>query len=498
MAEEAQEQSYVLNEISVLGIILLDNSGESFLIASQRVTPDDFSDSRNKTLFASFVSLNRKGININLATVEEELKNQKQFEAIGGEEYLNTILEKAVTQGSIDNYLAAVKDKAVFDRFINMLQNTVDEAKKTPINDISEFIGSRTDKILEISQQRRITEAKSLRDVSDNLVAKLVKQTKDFREKNIPFSGITGVRTGYEQLDELTKGWHPGDMIVVGARPSVGKTAFALNLLYNVAKQNKPVVFFSLEMTAESIAMRLLNLTSGLSSDRINQFDYQEQSTKENLLIDTHGDPDTAADVVKLQRGLNELVNLPFYIDDNPGSKMMDISTKCKQLQNSILQKDKQNIALIAIDYIGLITSPSKANAGSRQQEVSDISRQLKQMARQLSVPVIALTQLSRESEKRPDHRPQMSDIRDSGSIEQDADMIFMLYRPDYYETQKNYGAGESEEDQQEASQNNPISQVAVSLMKNRNGSTGALKFMFDKEHCQFNILDTDHDEDQG
>ena len=484
-----------LDEISILGNILLDPTGDSFLVASQRVTPEDFTDIRNQAIFRACLSLNRKGINPDFATVQEELKNAKEFDEIGGEEYLNAVVEKAVTQGSIENYLASVKDKAVFNRYINELNDIIKEAKSTPISDISEFIGSRTDKILEISQQRRITAAKSLSDVSDALVARLVKQTKDFKEKNIPLSGMTGVRTGYEALDNLTKGWHPGDMVVVGARPSVGKTAIALNLLYQVARQHKPVVFFSLEMSAEQIALRLLNLTSGLNSERINEFDYQEQSTKDNLVIDTHGDSDAAADAIKLQHGLNELTSLPFYIDDNPGSKMMDIATKCKQLQNTILQKEKQNIALIAIDYIGLITSPSKANAGSRQQEVSDISRQIKQMARTLSVPVIALTQLSRDSEKRPDHRPQMSDIRDSGSIEQDADMIFMLYRSDYYENQKNYGPGESQEEAQEQNSNSPISQVSVSLMKNRNGATGALTFMFDKEHCSFNILDDQHEE---
>ena len=228
-----------LDEISILGNILLDPTGDSFLVASQRVTPEDFTDTRNQAIFRACLSLNRKGINPDFATVEEELKNAKEFDEIGGEEYLNAVVEKAVTQGSIENYLASVKDKAVFNRYINELNDIIKEAKSTPISDISEFIGSRTDKILEISQQRRITAAKSLSDVSDALVARLVKQTKDFKEKNVlSANGVTGVPTGYAEADKFTKGWHKGDMIVIGARPSVGKTAFALNLVYQVARKH--------------------------------------------------------------------------------------------------------------------------------------------------------------------------------------------------------------------------------------------------------------------
>lgn len=497
MADE--EKSLQLDEISVLGNIFLDSKGDNMLTAAQRLVPEDFTDPRNREIFRACVSLNNKGVNPDFATVEEELKNAKVLDAIGGETYLSEILEKAVTQGSIDNYIVSVKEKSVLNRFLSKLTDIINDAKNKPIDDVSEFIGKSADDVLAIAQQRNVAEAKSMKEISANVVAHLVKQTKEFQEqKEDHIPGVTGVPTGYDRLNVLTKGWHKGDMIVVGARPSVGKTAFALNLLYKVAKTGKPVVFFSLEMSSISIAMRLLSLTSGLSTDEINKMEFLPGSTVNTLLVDTHGSDEIRSKAQKLQRGILELANCPIYIDDNPGSKMMDISTKCKKLQNAILQERKENIALVAIDYIGLITSPSKANAASRQQEVSDISRQIKQMARQLDVPVLALTQLSRESEKRTDHRPQMSDIRDSGSIEQDADMIFMLYREDYYTKQQKFDEGESEDQASNEADNSPISTVNVALMKNRNGQTGSMTFIFDKEHCSFNLADFDHPDEEA
>ncbi len=492
MADELQ-----LDEITLLGNIFVDDTGEKMLTTTQHLTPDDFSDIRNKEIFKACISAQTKGRVVDLSSVSEELKNSKIFDSIGGEDYLNLIIEKSTSFAPIENYISSIREKALLNRFLNKLSNILQDAKNKPINDISEFIGKSADDIIEISQQRNVAEAKSLSQVSDSLINKLVKQTLDFKESGIPANGVTGVSTGYGKLDELTKGWHKGDMIVIGARPSVGKTAYALNLLYNVAKKKKPVVFFSLEMSAEAIAMRLLNQASGLSSDEINSLSYLEGSTKDRILVDCEGDTGKVAILEKLRRGFMELSSLPFYIDDNPGSKMMDISTKCKKLQNQIREIKKQDIALIAIDYLGLITSPGKGG-DNRQQEVADISRQIKQMARQLSIPVIALTQLSRDSEKRTDHTPQISDIRDSGAIEQDADMIIMLYRPDYYTKQQGMKTGNKEEggsSNENDLENSPISKVSIKLIKNRNGACGDVDFIFDKEHCAFNVVSNDQAE---
>ncbi|MFA6624991.1 MAG: DnaB-like helicase C-terminal domain-containing protein, partial [Bacilli bacterium] len=260
-------------------------------------------------------------------------------------------------------------------------------------------------------------------------------------------------------------------------------------LLYKVAKRGTPVLFFSLEMSSLSIAMRLLEMTSGLSSDEINSFDFLEKSTKEHILVNTKSASE-AAEGAKLQRGMDELAALPFYINEKPGSRMMDISVNCQKIKNSI-----PKLGLIAIDYLGLITSQArKGGQDSRQQEVADISRQIKQLARTLEVPIIALSQLSRDTEKRQDHAPQLSDLRDSGAIEQDADMIFMLYREDYY------SKGNEKEDEASAvtESNNPISQVRISLLKNRNGAIGYIDFIFDKEHCTFNVATQAHDDEAG
>lgn len=495
MADISDNSSLQLDEISILGNILMDTTGDCMLTVSQHLVPDDFCDGRNKAVFSSCIAAQQKGRSVDLSSVTEELKNSKLYESIGGEDYIQTILEKTVRIAPVETYITTVKEKSLLNRFLNKLSNIMDDAKNKPITDISDFIGKSADDILEISQQRNVAKAKSLDQVSDDVVKKLVKQTEEFQKNGIKANGVTGISTGYQTMDFYTKGWHKGDMIVIGARPSVGKTAFALNLLYNVSKKKKPVIFFSLEMSAESIALRLLTLASGLSTDEINSMEFRQGSTKQHLLVDTHGDSELAAKVKKLQRGLDELVSLPFYIDDNPGSKMMDISTKCKKLQNQIREIKKQDVALIAIDYLGLITGPSGND--NRQQVVADISRQIKQMARQLEVPVIALTQLSRDSEKRDNHTPQISDIRDSGAIEQDADMIFMLYRPDYYTKQQGMGKDSSDEDSlpEDPSENTSESKVSVILIKNRNGSTGTINYIFDKEHCNFMVLQEDQTE---
>lgn len=486
MDEQGNTSNLQLDEISILGNILVDTTGEVMLTTSQHINEDDFADKRNKVIFHACVAVQQKGLSVDLASVTEELKNTKMFDGMGGEEYLQTVLENTVRIAPVETYITTVKEKSLLNRFLNKLNNILKDAHDKPINDISDFIGKSADDILEISQQRNVADAKSLDQVSDDVIVKLIKQTEDFKKRGIKANGVTGHPTGYEDLDKLTKGWHKGDMVVIGARPSVGKTAYALNLLYHVAKTGTPVIFFSLEMAADSIALRLLNLVANLTSDEINSLEYRADSTKHSVKVDTHNDPEIASRVHSLQRGLNELVSLPFYIDDNPGSKMMDIFTKCKKLQNQIREIQKKEVGLIVIDYLGLITG--SGHSDSRQQEVAEISRQIKHMARQLDVPVIALTQLSRDSEKRPDHKPQISDIRDSGAIEQDADMILMLYRPDYYTKQQGMASGEKEEEkqQQEEKQDDTISKVNVNLIKNRNGQVGDVEYFFDKAHCCF------------
>ncbi len=472
-----------LSEISILSKILSDTTSNTLLTAATQLTPEDFMDSRNRLLFQTFLEMDKKQMVIDIPNTLNELTNLKLLDAIGGMPYLNTIVEKGIGIAPVENYIDTIKDKSLLSKFLGTLTNITKNANEKPITDISDFIGEAEANILKVTQQRRVADVANMSTISDDIITNLVKQTDEFKSKGKRPDGITGQETGYAELDRLTRGWQKGAMIVVGARPSVGKTAFALNLIYQVAKKGVPAILFTLEMSTREVAMRLLTLVSNLTSDEINSLSYLHGSTKEAILVDPQTDQDTAI-AQKLQNGLIELSQLPIFIDDNPGAKILDIMAKCKKLKNLI-----PNVGLIAIDYLGLISGSGRND--NRQSEVSEISRQIKLMAKSLEIPIVALTQLNRDTEKRDNHRPQISDIRDSGSIEQDADIIMMLYRPDYY------SAGNKKGDDILAEQpdnSSPISEVDVSIVKNRNGRLGDLKYIFDKAHCSFNIVEEDHD----
>jgi replicative DNA helicase len=482
---DGQSSTTSLNEASILADILHDKTGADLLTVAPLLKVEDFLDPRNSIIYKTLLDMNKKGIQPNPTALATELDHNKVLEDAGGYDYITYLLTNFTSMAPVMTSVNAVRDQALLARFIATLNTISNDAQTKPIEDISDFIEKAESDILTVTKERRVSDVVKMSDVSSTIVNQLVEQTYFFKKNGKKPNGVTGIETGYEPLDLLTKGWKPQEMIVIGARPSVGKTAFAINLLYNVAKKGTPVVFFSLEMSAASIGMRLLEKTSGLSDLEINSLEFLKGSSRDALLVDAKDDREKAM-VSKLARGLEEINSLPFYIDDTSNSVIMDIAAKCKKLKNLL-----PNLGLVAIDYLGLITAPTKANAnGGRQQEVADISRQIKQMARNLNVPVIALSQLSRETEKREDHKPQLSDLRDSGAIEQDADMILMLYRKDYYD----HPGEEGTSSHAQADYNNPISQVDVTLLKNRNGKIGDLQYSFDKEHCAFNIVDTQHD----
>lgn len=484
MAEDAELNVINLNEASILASVLSDSTGDVLLTVTTALTVDDFTDPRHKTIYQALLDMNQKGVMPSIATLSSELSNTKQLDNAGGYSYLSYLTNEFTSLAPISNYISNVKDQGLLKKFVTTLKRIADDASFESISDISEFIGKAEADILTVTKERRVADVVKMDDVSTQIVEQLVKQTDEFKRLGRKMNGVTGIETGYEKLDFLTKGWHKGDMIVIGARPSVGKTAFAINLLYNVARAGIPVVFFSLEMSAVAIGMRLLENMSGLSDKQINSLEYLKNSNADQILINVKDDMENAT-ASRLTRGMDELKKLPFYIDDTPNGRMMDITAKVKKLKNSI-----PDLGLVAIDYLGLITSPSKANSSSRQQEVADISRQIKQLARTVEIPIIALSQLNRETENvkknNGTHKPQLSNLRDSGSIEQDADMIMMLYRPDYYNTTDENDAVKS----QEQENNSPISQVSLLLQKNRNGSIGEVKFSFDKEHCSFTPID--------
>ena len=237
-----------LNEITILGNILYDETGDTFLTVAPQLEPEDFLDPRNRAIYKTFLDLGKKNIPVDPATVSEELKNNKLYDEVGGDAYLELIMRKTTRIAPVENYVNNVKDRSLLNTFLGRISEIRDDAKSKPISDISEFIGKAESSILEITKMRRVAQIVKMKDVSESLVSKLVIQTQEFKKNGRKANGVTGLETGFSNLDFFTKGWQKQNMIVVGARPSVGKTAFALNLLYQVSKRGTPVVFFSLEM----------------------------------------------------------------------------------------------------------------------------------------------------------------------------------------------------------------------------------------------------------
>lgn len=475
-----------LTEKALLSNILSDPSGTKMLTAIQKISDSDFTYEKNRLIYIAMEEINAKGEAPNIALVRSTLENDKTFDKVSND-YLNEIASD-ISMSPVEPLINSIKERILLSKFVATLKKYYDQATQEKITNVSDFIGNAESAINEIAKQRSIKEALRLEEITPMLVQEWVEQTKDFRDNGKKAKGIIGIETGYQQLDWVTKGWQKSNMIIIGARPSVGKTAFALNLLYKVASRNIPVIFFSLEMDCKKIEERLLSLASNLTSTEIHSMMFEQGSTGSKIIVQTHGDLEQAAKVKRLQNGLDALGRLPFYVDENPGTTMNDISAKCRKLING------QNIkaGLIAIDYLGLIQSSSASKNENRQNQVAEISRQIKQLARDLKIPIIVLSQLSREGSKRgvTDRTPQLTDLRDSGALEQDADMVFFLSRKDY-----DKHPGEEDDENSNSNLNNPLSDVCLYMAKNRDGQTGEFRFIFDKEHCSFSSVDLSHED---
>ena len=477
------------SECTLLANILDGGFNEDTLTITSQVTADDFLDSRNKSIYTAILSLSVKNQEVNMISVIDELNNLKLLESAGGEDYIQYITTTFLSPSNINSSIYSVLDRSLLAQFVSKLKGICDEATTKSIStNISEYIAEKEAQILEISKRRRVSDFTRMDEVTGNIVAHLASQTqiRNTRDPSIP-RYVEGLPTGYEGLDKITLGWQKGDMIIVGARPSVGKTAFALNLAYNVCKRGVPVLFFSLEMNDIRIGMRLLSKVTKMTQIDIGELDVTSQSTNKKVYIDSHNDAGKELAATKLQRGLDELKELKFYLDCNTNAGIMDIVSRCKKLKTQV-----PDLGLILIDYITLIRS-NNSGKENRNQEVAAISKQIKALANDLQVPIIALTQLNRESEKSANHKPQMSDIRESGNIEQDADIVIMLYRADYY---SDSSSQKSEDEQKSGLEvNNPISLVEALVRKNRNGGTGSVKFVFDKPTSTFDAAADDAQE---
>ena len=446
-------------EKSVLGAMI--SSRDALIEASSGLVVEDFFDLKNQIVFGAILRVQDKREPVDVQTVTNELINSKEFEKIGGIEYLLEITESNIAPSNYKHYIDIVKDQAVLRNYLLQLKETINQYDKEEINDVSTFIGLTAERILRKAESRKISSFETAESVANRVKADLntIKITDE--------DGVTGLTTGYKRLNELTHGWQKSDMIILAARPSVGKTAFALNLCLNATlKTKKSVGIFSLEMPAEMLMMRLVANRSTVELGKIQTGKISQR------------------DYVAIDKALSEIASTKLYIDDSPNIKLMDILSKARKLK-----MEHSDLALIMIDYIGLITTGNK-KVESRQVEVSEISRQLKALARELEIPILVLCQLSRnvEQAKTGGRKPVISDLRESGSIEQDADVIMLLSRPDYQnKDSSNMKALTKDINEPVINENGEtISQVTVTVGKNRNGPIGDVKLIFTKTIGRF------------
>jgi replicative DNA helicase len=430
-------------EQAVLGAIFIEP--ESLTVASEFLIPEDFYRSSHQKIFSAMLKLSDQGKAIDVVTVTEELAATEQLENIGGVSYLMELANAVPTAANVEYYARIVEEKSLLRRLIRTATEIAQEGYSRE-DEVESLLSEAEKKIMEVSGRKSAGSFISIKDVLveayDN-IEKLANRQGD----------ITGIPTGFTELDRMTAGFQRNDLIIVAARPSVGKTAFALNIAQNVAtKTDEVVAIFSLEMGAEQLVMRMLSSEGNINAQNLRTGDLSDEDWK------------------KLTMAMGSLSNAQIYIDDTPGIRIAEMRAKCRRL------KQERGLGMILIDYLQLIQGDGKAD--NRQQEVSEISRSLKALARELEVPVIALSQLSRSVEQRQDKRPMMSDIRESGSIEQDADIVAFLYRDDYYDKE---------------TENKNI--IEIIIAKQRNGPVGTVQRAFAKEYSKFVNLERRYDD---
>lgn len=422
-------------EQAVLGAIFLEPS--ALTVASEILIPEDFYRNAHQQIYLTMLKLSDHGKAVDVVTVTEDLAAHKLIEDVGGISYLSELAEAVPTAANIEYYARIVEEKSLLRRLIRTATTIATDGYDRE-NEVEGLLSEAEKSIMEVAQRKNAGAFHNIKDV-------LVRTYDNIELLHNRKGDVTGIPTGFAELDRMTAGFQRNDLIIVAARPSVGKTAFALNIAQNVATNtDETVAIFSLEMGAEQLVMRMLCAEGNINA----------QSLRTGTLTDE--------DWRKLTMAMGSLSNSGIYIDDTPGVRIGEIRSKCRRL------KQEQGLGMILIDYLQLIQGNGRSGE-NRQQEVSEISRSLKALARELEVPVIALSQLSRGVEQRQDKRPMMSDIRESGSIEQDADIVAFLYRDDYY-------------DKETENKN----MIEIIIAKQRNGPTGTVELAFVKEYNKF------------
>lgn len=405
--------------------------------AAENLRSSYFYSNAHKIIFEAMLELNKERIGIDIVTLKASLDKQGVSEAVGGRDYLILIAGMTSTSANLSQYIKIVENKAILRKLINTSNNILSMSyeEKETIETIVEYTEKE---IFNILSGRTSEDFAHIKEVMVDAVTKI----EELSEQN---SGITGIETGFIDFDEKTAGLQNGDFILIAARPSMGKTAFALNIVQHAAtKKNVPVAVFSLEMSKEQLVTRMLSSEALLDSQKLRTGDLE------------------AKDWESIAGAVHILVNAPIYINDTPGITVSSIRAKCRKL------KLEKGLSLIVIDYLQLM-SGSAGPTNNRQQEISDISRSLKGLARELNVPVVALSQLSRAVEARADKRPMLSDLRESGAIEQDADIVSFLYRDEYYNSETEIP-----------------NTAELIIAKQRNGPTGTINLAWLSKHTKF------------
>ena len=426
-------------EQSVIGAMLLSKS--AIVSAIESLVPESFYLDKHGKLFNSIKKLYDNGIPVDFTTLTNELKDQGLLSAVGGVEYITEIMEQTPIASNVSYYINIVLEKSVLRRLID---SATDIASLGYSNEygLEETLDKAESKILEVVRDRKATDFKHMPEVLTNVQTNLEKLAAN-RGK------ISGLSSGYIDIDKLTDGFHPGELIILAARPSVGKTALALNIAQNVAiNDKKSVIIFTLEMLAEQVVPRMIASVGQIEAFKLKNGNLENK------------------DWSRVTSAMATLADTNIYIADTTNITVGDIKAKSRRVK-----AQDPNLALIVIDYLTLISGMSRYS-GQRQQEVSEISRALKALALELQIPILALAQLSRALEAREDKRPILSDLRESGQIEQDADIVAFLYRDDYHN--------------KEVSTPDNISKIEVILRKNRNGSTGTAELLFKKNTQSF------------
>ncbi len=425
-------------EKSVIGAIFLENKILDLLV--DILKPSDFYHKPYEILFKAMIQLYTKKEPIDLLTITEHLKKNKLLEQVGGVGAISSVIDEVPTTANVVNYAKIVKEKSILREVIKTSTEVIEKCYQEPDN-IDEFLDAIEKKYFELSENRFQSTFSSIKSLIWDAVETVQKLYKTQ-------TSISGVPTGFYALDNKTRGFQFSDLIIIAGRPSMGKTAFALNIAGNVGINKKiPIAFFSLEMSKEQLAYRLLSSYSGINSNKMR-----------SGMIAKDEWP-------KISEAAGILAEGKLFIDDTPAMTILEIRAKARRL------KAQENIQMLMIDYLQLIRGFESRE--SREREISEISRSLKNLARELKIPVVALSQLNRGVEMRSDKRPQLSDLRESGAIEQDADVILFIYRDEVYNKDKEDNKGKAE----------------IIIGKQRNGPTGTVELLFDHKLTTFKNL---------